>query len=101
MDSLGGYVKWTVKMGLPLIALSVAFLMVSRIRYPHVFNQLFRGRKNYHHMLQLIFTLAAVFVAREMAVPLILCAFAFGAPLRALWTWFAAKGWMRKTTPAG
>ncbi|QDU43235.1 CDP-alcohol phosphatidyltransferase [Symmachiella dynata] len=89
------------RMGLPFITLAVGCLMVSRIRYPHVFNQLFRGRQNYHHMLQLIFTIAAVYVVREMAVPLIFCAFAFGAPLRALWGQIANRGWRNSRTSAG
>ncbi len=86
LQSLREPLEKTAQIGLPFIALGVACLMVSRIRYPHVFNQLFSGRRNYHHMLQLIFTIAAVFVVREMAVPLIFCAFAFGSPLRAFWT---------------
>lgn len=88
---------YLVRMGLPFITLAVACLMVSRIRYPHVFNQLFRGRKNYHHMLQLIVTIAVVVVVKEMAIPLIFCAFAFGAPLRALWTYLIARGWQQRT----
>jgi CDP-diacylglycerol---serine O-phosphatidyltransferase len=70
---------------LPLIALSVACLMVSRIRYSHVFNQLFRGQRNRQHFLQLLFTVAVIFLVPYMALPLIFCYFAFSAPLKALW----------------
>lgn len=69
----------------PLVALACACLMVSRVRYSHVSNQWFRGRRGYHHMLLLVLGGAAVFTFRELAVPLIFCGFAFGSPLRALW----------------
>jgi CDP-diacylglycerol--serine O-phosphatidyltransferase len=70
---------------LPFITLAVACLMVSRIRYPHLFNQLFRGRRNFQHLVQLIFALVAIFAVGELAVPLIFVWFALGSPLRALW----------------
>ncbi len=75
-----------IKVTLPWITLAVACLMVSRIRYPHVFNQLFRGQRSAQHMLQLVVTALLIFAAREMAVPLIFCFFAFASPVRALWT---------------
>lgn len=74
---------------LPLITLAVACLMVSRIRYSHVFNQMFTGRRSRSHVIQIVFTGAVVFSVREMAVPLIFCYFAFASPLRALWQSFA------------
>lgn len=70
---------------LPLITLAVACLMVSRIRYSHVFNQLFTGKRSRSHVIQIVFTGAVVFSVREMAVPLIFCYFAFASPCRALW----------------
>ena len=70
---------------LPLLTLAVACLMVSRIRYSHVFNQLFSGKRSRGHLIQIVFTGAVVFSVREMAVPLIFCYFAFASPCRALW----------------
>jgi CDP-diacylglycerol--serine O-phosphatidyltransferase len=74
-----------IKIALPIITLAAACLMVSRIRYSHVFNQLFSGRRSRQHVIQLVFTGAVIFVVREMAVPLIFCYFAFASPLRAAW----------------
>jgi CDP-diacylglycerol--serine O-phosphatidyltransferase len=74
-----------VRNGLPLLALAVALLMVSRVRYPHVFNQLFKGRRSYRHVLLILGSLAAVFMVRELALPLVFCWFAFGAPTAAGW----------------
>jgi CDP-diacylglycerol--serine O-phosphatidyltransferase len=80
--------KWLIPIGkisLPIVTLAVACLMVSRFRYAHVFNQLFRGRANRQHLIQLVFTLAVIFVVKELALPLIFCYFAFSAPARWLW----------------
>ena len=74
-----------VKTALPLITLATAGLMVSRVRYPHFFSQLFRGRRTRGHVIQLVFGLAVVFWVHELAVPLIFCWFAFATPLKALW----------------
>ncbi|MEZ6132950.1 MAG: CDP-alcohol phosphatidyltransferase family protein [Planctomycetaceae bacterium] len=70
---------------LPFITLATAVLMVSRIRYPHVFNQILRGNRGRMQLLQLVFTLALVFQVRGMAVPVIFCWFAFAGPLQAVW----------------
>lgn len=75
----------TVQVALPLITLAVACLMVSRIRYVHLFNQLFSGRRGRRHLIQVVFGGAAVFLLREMALPLLFCYFAFASPLRAGW----------------
>jgi CDP-diacylglycerol---serine O-phosphatidyltransferase len=72
-------------LALPLITLAVAVLMVSRFKYAHIFNQLFRGQRTRLHLIQILFTLATVFVVRE-AMPLIFCIFAFTPPLRSAWT---------------
>jgi len=101
-----GMTTWlipTMMLALPLVTLAVACLMVSRVRYPHVFNQLFRGRRNRQHLIQLVFTLVAVYVVREMAIPLIFCYFAFAAPIRGAWTeivqpWFLGRS---RTQPSG
>lgn len=74
-----------LKLTLPIITLVVACLMVSKIQYAHVFNQLFTGKRGRLHVIQLVFTFATVFIVRELAIPLIFCFFAFYAPVRALW----------------
>jgi len=57
---------------------------MSRIQYSHVFNQVFTGRRNRAHVIQIVFTIAVVFMVRELAVPLLFCYFAFASPLRAV-----------------
>ena len=70
---------------LPITTFAVACLMMSRIRYSHVFNQVFTGRRNRAHVIQIVFTVAVVFMVQEMAVPLLFCYFAFASPIRAAW----------------
>ncbi|MGH7128744.1 MAG: CDP-alcohol phosphatidyltransferase family protein [Planctomycetaceae bacterium] len=81
---------------LPLITFAVACLMVSRIRYSHVFNQLVTGKRSRQHVIQLVFTIAIILLVQEMAVPVIFCYFAFAAPLRALWQEVISRWWTRR-----
>ncbi|MFM7845879.1 MAG: CDP-diacylglycerol--serine O-phosphatidyltransferase [Planctomycetota bacterium] len=84
MQQMGDWIKWITTFSLPLVTLSVACLMVSRIRYPHLFNQLFRGRRSFRHLVQLIFALVAVFLVHELAIPLILFYYVLSGPLKAI-----------------
>jgi CDP-diacylglycerol--serine O-phosphatidyltransferase len=84
-SALAGYLLPTLAIILPLITLAAAVLMVSRIRYAHVFNQMIRGRRSRVQILQIVFAMVLVFVVREMALPVLFCAFAFSSPVRALW----------------
>lgn len=81
----------SVRVVLPLIALAVACLMVSRIRYPHFFAQLFSGQQTKRHVIALVFGLAVVFWVHELAVPLVFCYFAFASPLKSVWTDLVAR----------
>ncbi len=74
-----------VKIVLPLVALTVAMLMVSRIPYPHFGTQLIRGRGPRKTILQVVFAAAAMAWVHELVVPLAFCYFAFGAPLMRGW----------------
>ena len=77
---------WSVLVVLvPLITLATAMLMVSRLRYAHLFNQLVRGRRSRRQILQIVFSLVLVFVVRELALPVLFCFFAFSAPCQATW----------------
>lgn len=74
-----------VEMSLPWITLAVAALMVTRIQYAHVFNQLFTGQRSRRHVIQLVFSFALIFLVRELAIPVLFCYFAFSAPIHAFW----------------
>ncbi|MGC1274116.1 MAG: phosphatidylcholine/phosphatidylserine synthase [Planctomycetaceae bacterium] len=95
---LAAFLVPTVQIALPLITLAAAVLMVSRIRYVHMFNQLFSGRRSRRHLIQVVFGIATVFLLREMAVPVLFCYFAFASPLRAAWD---KRHRLGKREPAG
>lgn len=80
---------------LPFVTFAVACLMVSRIRYAHVFNQMFSGRRARGHVIQIIFSIAVIFMARELALPLLFLYFAFMSPLQALWTHWISPSFRR------
>jgi len=73
-----------LQLSLPLVTLALACLMVSRIRYVHAVNHLLRGRRGRSHMIQLVFALAVIYWQHEIAIPLILCWYAFAPPTRSL-----------------
>lgn len=67
---------------LPFITLGVALLMVSRIPYPHLANQVFRGQKTFGHVVAVVFALAGVMVLPGYVLPLICFGFALSGPIR-------------------
>jgi phosphatidylserine synthase len=67
---------------LPFYALIVAVLMVSRIPYPHIVNQLFRGQRSFGHVVGLVFAIAAVMLIPGYSVPILCCNFVIAPPIR-------------------
>lgn len=79
--------EWTLDAShyfVPVLALILAFLMVSRFRYPHVFAQLMRGRRTPNQIGQALFAVGGMVLLHWVALPLLLSYFSFGAPLRSL-----------------
>jgi CDP-diacylglycerol--serine O-phosphatidyltransferase len=70
---------------LPYFGTFVALLMVSRIPYPHVVNQIFRGQKSFAHIVAVVFALMTVMLIRGYSIPIIFSAFAFYGPVRFTW----------------
>jgi CDP-diacylglycerol--serine O-phosphatidyltransferase len=70
---------------LPFFAILVALLMVSRIPYPHVVNQIFRGQRSFAQLVAVIFTLVAIMVFRGYALPIVFAAFTLYGPARFGW----------------
>lgn len=80
-----------LQMVLPFFAVIVALLMVSRIPYPHVVNQMLRGQKHFGHIVGLVFALVAVMVIRGYSVPIICCTFVLASPIKYLWQEFVQR----------
>lgn len=75
----------TLAVLLPFITLATASLMVSRVPYPHLFNQLIRGHRGRRQIVQIVFVAVLVFTIHEIALPLVFCWFAFTAPTKHAW----------------
>lgn len=80
-----------LQMVLPFFAVLVALLMVSRIPYPHVVNQVLRGERSFGHVVALLFALVVVMVIRGYAVPIVCVAFALSGPIRYVWQEFVQR----------
>ncbi|MGE0607008.1 MAG: CDP-diacylglycerol--serine O-phosphatidyltransferase [Pirellulales bacterium] len=70
---------------LPFFTLCVAVLMVSRVRYPHLVNQFFRGHKSFNHLVAVVFTVVAVMLVRGYSLAIVSTAFALSGPARYVW----------------
>lgn len=72
-----------VRNAVPVMAVVLAALMVSRIRYPHLVYQWLHSRRHFQHVAQGVFALAAIVALGAWAAPLALLAFVAASPLRA------------------
>ena len=66
------------------LTLTLAYLMVSRFQYPHVFQQLLRGRRAPHQIGQALFVLIGALLLHWLALPIAFCYYAFASPVKAL-----------------
>ncbi|MBN1796116.1 MAG: phosphatidylcholine/phosphatidylserine synthase [Sedimentisphaerales bacterium] len=61
---------------LPFIIIGTALLMVSRIRYSHVLNQYFKGKKPFAYLLSCLLILSLIIWVRQPALVVGFCGFA-------------------------
>lgn len=73
---------------LPFLALGVGTLMVSRLRYPHVLNQYFKGKKPFGHFIRVLLLLALLLFYHQIAFVMLFCGFAASSLVR--WIYFRA-----------
>jgi len=66
----------------PMLALMLAYLMVSRFTYPHIVQQWMRGRRSPNQIGRALFAVGGVIVLHELALPLVFCVYAFSTPIR-------------------
>ena len=78
---------WWMQRLLPLGALAIGLMMVSRIPYPHVVTQLLRGQKSFPQLVTIVFTLMALATVRWLAIPVLCAAYATLPPLWHAWQW--------------
>jgi CDP-diacylglycerol--serine O-phosphatidyltransferase len=78
-------VEQVLDLGLPLATVALAVLMVSRVPYPHLVNQMLRGRRSFNHLVKLILAVVLVVSIRELAMPLVVWSFALITPVVVFW----------------
>jgi CDP-diacylglycerol---serine O-phosphatidyltransferase len=76
----------------PLGGAMVAVLMVSRFSYPHLTKNLFRGRRNFAFVVQVILLVAILFLSPILAVFVIFWVYAFQTPIKSLVVWGIHRG---------
>lgn len=94
-QQLGAQIISCTKYSLPLLTVALAWLMVSRVRYPHILSQLTRGQWRFFNLVRLIFVAVAFITVHEFALPLVFCFFALSRPI-AVWMRFVGvrvRGW--------
>jgi CDP-diacylglycerol---serine O-phosphatidyltransferase len=88
-----GVIENIILYSLPFIAIGVAILMVSRIRYPHFINYYLRGRKPLTHLFWLGAVISLIWLfGLENALVITFCGFALSGFLR----WFYHRVLVRK-----
>ncbi len=75
---------WAVRV-MPIVTTGVACLMVSRVRYTHVFHWLLRKRRSGPYLIRVVFAVAIVVAIPWVAVPLLAGWYAFASPTVAIW----------------
>jgi CDP-diacylglycerol--serine O-phosphatidyltransferase len=78
---------WWLQRLLPIFALAMALLMVSRIPYPHAVTHTLRGQWSFPHFVGIVFALMAVWAVRWYALPAVAAAYALAPPLFHAWQW--------------
>jgi len=72
----------------PVLTVALAYLMVSRVPYPHLGKQLAsrsKSRKNFVRLVQILFAVVGVLMFRELALPVIFLYYLCASPCTILW----------------
>ncbi len=78
------YDLWMQRL-VPMFAVVIAILMVSRIPYPHPLTQFVRGERSFAQVVAIVFSLMAILIVRRYAVPLLCVLFVCIPPIRFAW----------------
>lgn len=97
-ENFAGY-DWWLQRTLPLVALAMAGLMVSRIPYPHIVTQLVRGRRSFAHVVGLVFAIMTLVTLRWYVVPLVCCLYAVFPAIHYLWLLYRLRSQARQSPP--
>jgi len=73
---LGLQLKWISMVAVPSLSAALAWLMVSRVRYPHLARQLER-RRSFTRLAELLLAGVVVVTIHELALPILFCYYVF------------------------
>ncbi len=74
--------QWITIAVLPFVTIGAGLLMVSRVVYPHMFNQYFKGRKPLTHLLWAIFAICLIVWLLESTLVVCFCGFAISGAVK-------------------
>ena len=72
---------------LPFVTVLAAFLMISRIRYPHIVNQYLRGKKPFAYLIRALAIIVLIIVSFEVALAVVFWSFALSGVVK----WFYCR----------
>jgi CDP-diacylglycerol--serine O-phosphatidyltransferase len=78
------YDLWMQRL-VPLFAVVISILMVSRLPYPHPLTQFVRGQRSFAQLIAIVFSLMVILIVWNYAVPLLCVAFVCWPPIKYLW----------------
>jgi CDP-diacylglycerol--serine O-phosphatidyltransferase len=81
-SSLYSLLQHTIIYSLPFVVMGTGILMVSRIRYTHILNRYFKGKKPFAYFLTTLLVLGLVIWFRQPALVICFCAFGVSGFLR-------------------
>ncbi|MCG3137636.1 MAG: hypothetical protein HJJLKODD_01485 [Phycisphaerae bacterium] len=81
----GGLLSDMLLVSLPILAVVLGLLMVSRYEYFHFVNRYLRGRRTFAGMIRVLFILVGVWVYPEITVGVLVLVYALSGPLRQAW----------------
>ena len=78
------YDLWMQRL-VPLFAVIISVLMVSRLPYPHPLTQFVRGQRSFAQLIAIVFSLMVILIVWNYAIPLLCVAFVCWPPVKYLW----------------
>src|SRR3954468_2600485 len=76
---------WWMQRLVPLFAVIISVLMVSRLPYPHPLTQFVRGQRSFAQLIAIVFSLMLILIVWNYAIPLLCVAFVCWPPGKYLW----------------
>jgi CDP-diacylglycerol--serine O-phosphatidyltransferase len=83
-DNFQLYDLWMQRL-VPLFAVIISVLMVSRLPYPHPLTQFVRGQRSFAQLIAIVFSLMLILIVWNYAIPLLCVAFVCWPPVKYLW----------------